>query len=49
MNFFRFGQILINLARALAVHHESIFGVFLGSLFNTFLITLSLGKEIQHY
>ena len=51
MNFFRFGQILFNLARTLAVRimKEALFLHFLGSLLNTFLITLRLGKEIQGY
>ena len=48
--FFRFGQILFNLNRKFAAHHgrfaEALFLPFLRSLLITYLITLSLDKEI---
>ena len=45
--FFRFGQVLFNFAYTFAVHHKKSFvPVFLRSLLITYLIILSLEKEI---
>ena len=45
--FFRFGQILFNLVHTFSLHREkSLFLRFLRSVLITYLITLSLEKEI---
>ena len=46
MNFFRFGQILINLAPTLAVHHERSFvSVFFGVSIDHLFDNLESGKR----
>ena len=47
MKYFRFGQILFNLVHILMAHHEKMLcSCILKSILITYLITLSLEKEI---